>query len=322
MGADHGEKPTCESRAAPDWRLSNCVQFGRQSAPGPSGEIAAISPGKSRSCPPGLFWRVSAIGARHPEDIAGAVLVRRARGHEEPVREAVEIADGLAVHLLGPGKLDRQPFGPAADRTAEMEMRRQRAAPRKHEAPERFQMPVHGVDLGFEPEHLRLDDAKRRVFGLFIRRHVRPAEIGAKIEEIILNAGKRLVEIARSVEARKADGRIGLVHRAIGRDPQRMFRDPDTVAKRGLAPIAGARIDTVQDNHFRSASLVTRPCHSRTPQTADMANMTRSTMAASWAAMRSCIIWFCRLDDIMPVPKPPIPVTSTASVRRQAAAAR
>ena len=108
---------------------------------------------------------------------------------------------------------------------------------------------VESVDLAFQPRDLGVGhfEPTARVLGL-----VREAEIGAEIEQIVLNAREHGVEDGMTLsgmEARNADRRVGLVERAIGLDPEVVFRHAPPGAERGRAVVAGARIDLREDNH-------------------------------------------------------------------------
>jgi hypothetical protein len=85
---------------------------------------------------------------------------------------------------------------------------------------------------------------------LAVARRARPAQIGAEIEQIILDARQRGIDLGRAgVQPRDPERRIGLVDRAVGLDPQIVLVDPAAVAQRGLAGIAAARVDAGQPHH-------------------------------------------------------------------------
>ena len=75
-------------------------------------------------------------------------------------------------------------------------------------------------------------------------------EVGAEVEEIVLHPlQRRRRRRPRACEPRQPEGGVELVDRAVGGDPQRRLRHPGAVAERGLAGVAGARIDAVQHHH-------------------------------------------------------------------------
>src|SRR5262249_5102227 len=96
----------------------------------------------------------------------------------------------------------------------------------------------------------------------FIRRR-RQAEIGAEIEEVVLNPRQNGLDRAQRVaaaptdrEPRKPDRAIRLVHVADRGDARVGFPSPRAVAEAGFAPVAGAGVDDVQSNHIRAPSLI------------------------------------------------------------------
>src|SRR6478672_7714249 len=96
-----------------------------------------------------------------------------------------------------------------------MEEARSGRAPRQYERAQRLKIAVEIVDLVFQPLNLRVGHLQTpaRVLGL-----VGKAEVGAEIEQIILNAREHSVEalvLSARTEARKPDGRVGLVERAV-----------------------------------------------------------------------------------------------------------
>ena len=124
-----------------------------------------------------------------------------------------------------------------------------RQAAGQDEGAKRLKLGIEPVDLAFEPRDLRGGDGQARAtwaFALAGRR-----KIGAGVEQIVLNAGERRIErrVACCVQARDADGGIGLVKRAVGGDPQIIFLAPLAAAERGRAVVAGAGVDLVEDHH-------------------------------------------------------------------------
>ena len=106
-------------------------------------------------------------------------------------------------------------------------------------------MPVHRIDFGLQPVDLALHDAKR-VFVLF---EIGVAEIGPEIEQIVLDAGQHRRRLARGMETRQTDGRVGFVDGAIGADPRIVLGDAGAAAQRGLSAIAAACVDSAELDH-------------------------------------------------------------------------
>src|ERR1700722_20526238 len=94
----------------------------------------------------------SAILARHPKDVGGALIVGEAGGDEEEIRQPIYIfdrrrGDAFARPVL---ELDDQAFGPPADRAGEMQVGRGRAAAWRDAGGERRRLLVEPVDLPLE----------------------------------------------------------------------------------------------------------------------------------------------------------------------------
>ena len=110
---------------------------------------------------------------------------------------------------------------------------------------------VHRVDLGFEPLHLRGDDAQRSSAALAA---LGRAQIGAEIEQIVLDARQHRVGLGIGMEPRQADRGVGLVDRAERLDPQRLLRHAAAVAERGLSLVAAARVDAGELDHRQQSA--------------------------------------------------------------------
>ena len=117
-----------------------------------------------------------------------------------------------------------------------------------------MELRVQHVDGVLERLDLRRRDAQDRA-RLFVRL-ARQAEVGAEIEQIVLDARQhrldreigRVARIAHR-EQREADGAIRFVDVAHRRDARVALRPPRAVAEPGLALVAGARVDDVQLDH-------------------------------------------------------------------------
>jgi len=73
--------------------------------------------------------------------------------------------------------------------------------------------------------------------------HVRAAQVGTKIEQVVGDTGQRQIGLSRRVLAREGNGRVGLIDRAIRADAGGMLGNPHAVAKRGVPGIAGLGVD-------------------------------------------------------------------------------
>ncbi len=116
----------------------------------------------------------------------------------------------------------------------------------RHEAGQRRERRVDVIDPLLEPGHLGRGDAQRAFDP------VRSGEIGAKVEQVVLDPQQHRVDQLRlpaEVYPRHADGGVGLVHVAVGGDAQGVFGDALARAERRRAGVAAARIDFVQYDH-------------------------------------------------------------------------
>src|SRR5215469_7571665 len=220
------------------------------------------------------------------------------------VREAIEIFERLGVHLLAAGEFAHQALGPPRDRSREVEVGGRGRPARQNERIERPQRSVHRVDLALEALDLRSDDTQgpRTTATLF-----GGAQIGAEVEQVILDAVEHLVGCRIGVEPGDPDRCIGLVDGAVCGNAQRMFRDASAVAEGSLAGIAAAGVDPSEPHHYecRASSM----------------SIASSNSASACIMTRDCISLFDRRGSpprsIVATPKP-----STASVPSIASTSR
>ncbi len=155
------------------------------------------------------------------------------------------------------------PFRPAHHGAGEMERRRQFRTARQHEGIERFQLGVEAVDLALQPRHLRSDDAQR---AFVLAAAGRGGEVGAEIEQIVLDARQHGGDGALGAKPSQAQDGIGLVHRAIGFDARIVLGHAPAADQRGLAGVAAAGIDAREADHQRRYSIMkTRNSSSAAP---------------------------------------------------------
>ena len=110
-------------------------------------------------------------------------------------------------------------------------------------------MLVQAVDVVLEP----FDLAREHPQPLGLAVALGHREIGPEIEQIVLDPAQHRIEFARvaEVQPHHADGGVGLVHGAVGRDAQIVFRAAFAAAERRGAVIAGLGIDAVEYDHWR-----------------------------------------------------------------------
>src|SRR5262249_14851546 len=128
----------------------------------------------------------------HPEHVVRTLVVGITGGDEQEVGQAIDVfddrrRDGLAGLA---GELDDQAFGAPADGAGEVQVGGRSGAARQHERGERGHLLVEAVDLLLQPRHLGIADAQPLMPG--------QAEIGAEIEQVVLNARQHGVDLGRT----------------------------------------------------------------------------------------------------------------------------
>ena len=136
-------------------------------------------------------------------------------------------------------------LGAARDGAGEVQVRGASAAAGQHEGIERRQLGVHAIDLVLQTLDLGVDDAQA-ILGAFT---FRCAQIGAEIEQIVLDARQHLVGVALGMQAHDADGGVGFVDRAERRDSLVVLGHALAGAERGRALVAALGVDACQTHH-------------------------------------------------------------------------
>ena len=97
---------------------------------------------------------------------------------------------------------------------------------------ERTERRVQAVDLAFQALHL---DRLHAQHALLVRIVARPAEVGAEIEQVVLDARKHGVRDGFGVQPGEADHGVGLVDRAETATRRSCLYRTGAVAQRSLA---------------------------------------------------------------------------------------
>ena len=173
--------------------------------------------------------------------------------HEERVREAVEVSDGLRIHRCGAREGDSAALGPAADGAADVEIGVEARAAGEHEGAKRGQLLLAFVHLALQQRDVGLGDA--RLLGMDVLGQRR--EDGSEVEELVLDAREGLREgddvgpARREEDAAREELRGGLAGRAhegvelvdgaVRLDAQIVLGDALTAdeARRALIAVAG-----------------------------------------------------------------------------------
>ena len=131
-----------------------------------------------------------------------------------------------------------------------MEPRGRRAPAREDEAAQLGQLLVEAVAVALERVHLLLRDPQPPVAGA-----VRHGEVGADVEELVLDALERRAQRGRELAGeRDAELRVQLVDGAERADPAVELRGPAAVAEARLARVAAARVDPGQADGLVAAA--------------------------------------------------------------------
>jgi hypothetical protein len=113
--------------------------------------VAAIRPSR----------RSLAVFTGNPKHIRTSPVIDPAGGDEQEVRQPVDEANrcGIDGLVLLVRQFDNQPLGAACHGAGQMQISGRLAAARQDEGPQRLEIGVEGVDIGFDPVNLRVDDA-------------------------------------------------------------------------------------------------------------------------------------------------------------------
>src|SRR5262249_13185186 len=156
------------------------------------------------------------------------------------------------VHGPLAGRPERDALGAAADRPRDVEPRRGLASAREDEALQRLERLLCPVPVAPRGGGLRPRPAPP-----CLRVLPRDREVGAEIEEIVLDAPEPLV--AR-LDLSPSHDRVELVDRAVGTDERVELGDPRAVPEARLPPVAAACVDLRQAD--RLVGPAAHPCAS------------------------------------------------------------
>src|SRR5436309_4484487 len=167
-------------------------------------------------------------------------LIDPARHDEQQVAEPVEEADEAWLDDFLLPERDQPALGPAAHGAREVELGSQLATAREDEVPERRKPGVEPVDPALERFDVRLADALEALE----HRGLGGGQLGTHAEQTRLERAELLGEPLLTVErARRAQGRIELVHAPVGLDSRRALGHAPGPEEAGGAVVAGARVD-------------------------------------------------------------------------------
>src|SRR5439155_8220580 len=208
-------------------------------------EAGAASQARLRESPS------SASAARLPERlVTPPSCVRRTCCDEQEIGEPVQVGEHERVHSRLALGDEGVALGAAADGPRYVKASRRLSPAREHEALQRRKVRIELVAERFEPVDRILLDPQP------VGDPERNAEVGADVEELVLDPLERPPQAVREIGDREdeADRRVQLVHGAERPDPAVELPHPRAVAERRLAAVAGPRVDPRQPHR-----LVTPP---------------------------------------------------------------
>jgi hypothetical protein len=128
-----------------------------------------------------------------------------------------------------------------------MQMCRSRGTARQNKRGQGRKLRIQAVDVALEAFDLARQHPQP--FGLALTLGHR--EIGAKVEQIILDQAQHRIELTRlrQMKPDKANGGVGLIDGPVGSNTQVVFRTAFAAAKRRGAVISGSRVNTIEDDH-------------------------------------------------------------------------
>ena len=226
-----------------------------------------------------------------------ALLVRRHQPRCPPGTQSTSPPGGFAARASRKSRSERRlrycsaslpTASSAASATVSRSARRQTVrarcsgggagrAAREHERRQRRQRSLTSSQRCLEPRDLLGRDAQPRALArrlAVLALLLGHAEVGAEVEEVVLDAPEPGVELARQrMRAREAEHGAELVDGAVGADAQRGLRDAPAIAEARLAGVAAAGVDAVEPHdRFAHGSSVreahralTRPARGRPP---------------------------------------------------------
>ena len=131
------------------------------------------------------------------------------------------------------------------------------AAAGEHERLQRLELGVDLVAGLLEPRRLLGREPQALAVAA-----VRDRDVGADVEQVVLDAPQEAGEALVERRQRERDAELGveLVHRPVGLDPRVRLGYPAHVAEVGLAVVAEARVDAGEiDGHGAGATVTSRP---------------------------------------------------------------
>ena len=183
----------------------------------------------------------ASIAARRSQRRAFAVRARMKRRSESRFRYAS--TSGLRSSSCE--REQRLALGAAADRASDVKAGGRLGATGQDEAPELRQRLVEAVAQALERVDRRLVDTQA------VGDAPRHGEIGAHVEELVLDPLQRLANLLRDLTGKdETERRVELVDGAEGPDPAVELRDARAVAERGLPRVAAARVDLREPNRL------------------------------------------------------------------------
>jgi phage FluMu protein Com len=190
----------------------------------------------------------------HPQHVGLPILVVDTGQYEEQIGKTVQVDETLRIDGLVASQRDGCALGPPANGARQVQIRGGGRSAGHDEAVQGRQGRIEPVDGRFQPGDL-FGRYAQMAAGRFLGFHG-PAQIGAHVEEVVLNAaqqlsipGRRLLH--RPVGQEYAQDRIEFVHFAVRYDTGVILGDTAAIAQTRFAVIAALGVNPRQVYHGR-----------------------------------------------------------------------
>ena len=160
---------------------------------------------------------------------------------EQQVGQAVQVHEREGIHGVQTRRRQRLTLGATAGRTRYVQARGNLGPARKYEALELRELGVEPVAVALQRVDLLLCDAQARVL-----LHG-DGEIGAKIEELVLNTAEHRAQVVGAVSGQnETDNRVQFIDGPVRGDPGVELGDARAVSERRLPRVAPTGVDPRQ----------------------------------------------------------------------------
>lgn len=184
--------------------------------------------------------------AGQPEHIAAGFTIGIASEDEEVIRQTIHVLRHHGVNRGMHRELGDITLSAPSHRAGVVKMGCRRAASRQDKRAQRLEVGIDRVNRLLKPLDLGFDNAQRLIRWVF---DFGRAQISPHVEEVVLNAGKPLIELTGGMQPADTEYGIELIDGPKRDDTGIGFGHTATIAKPSLTAIAGAGVDTGEFNH-------------------------------------------------------------------------